>query len=99
MALVTTTANGDKDRARPSRERVRETRGREGRSAGRCRASPWRSDGDEEAAGGGSRRWPREHAPATRLCLLAEVGDDWHRPGGRASTGKAQVGFSLSLFF
>ena len=25
---------------------------------------------------GGSRRWPREHAPVTRLCLLAEVGDD-----------------------
>ena len=53
VALVTTTANGGEDRARPSRERVRETRGREGRSAGRCWASPWRSVGDEEAAGGG----------------------------------------------
>ena len=74
------------ERRRGSRSAIAgEGEGDEGERGEECRgcwASSWRSDGDEEAAGGGSRRWPREHAPATRLCLLAEVGDDWHKPGG-----------------
>ena len=80
VALVATTAIGGEGRARPSRQRVRETRGRvreDERGRGGRRGIPGRLQGV-----GGSRRWPacargrRPHAP---------------RPPGerRTTTGKA----------
>ena len=105
MALVTTTANGGEDRARPSRERVREMRGRvreEERGTWGSAWQPWTSPGrrqKQEVAG----VWPR--APATRSSSSwREEDDDWQGQSagpsqvGWASTGKAQVGFPLSLF-
>ena len=66
-----------------------EERGREpeeGMSMGRVRerrggrvASPGVEEASREAGGGGSRRWPRVRAQATRLCLLARGG---RRQGG-----------------
>ena len=55
---MTTTAYGSEDRARPSRERLRETRGREGRGAGVFVALGW--------GRGGRRRWKQEVAAGAR---------------------------------
>ena len=105
MALVTTTANGGEDRARTSRERVREMRGRvreDERVTWGSAWHPWTSPGrrqKQEVAG----VWPR--APATRSSSSwREEEDDWQGQSagpslvGWASTGEAQV-VSLSLFF
>ena len=105
-ALVVTTANGGEGRARPSRERVREMRGRvreDERVTWGSAWHPWTSPGHrqkQEVAG----VWPR--APATRSSSFwREEDDDWQGQSagpsqvGWASTCKAQVGFPLSLFF
>ena len=72
MALVTTTVNGGEDHARPSQERVRETRGERGEE---CREVL----GVSVVLGwgrGGSRRWKQEVSAGARA-------DDTPLPTGR----------------
>ena len=91
-----TTVNGGEDGARPSRERVRDTRGREGRGAG----GAGRRRG--ASGGGGVEEAGRELATAiaraaTRLCLLAEVeGDRFALVGWASATVLGQLGCQVS---
>ena len=104
MSLAATTAIGGEGRARPSRERMRETRGR----VREDERETWGSRGVLRASPGvgRSRRWPAHgrRAASTRPCLLERGGRrltkpiGWAEPGGLASSGKAQVGFPLPFF-
>ena len=63
-------------------ERERAGRSERGRGCVASREEP----GEEEAAGGGSRRWRSGAGASTRLCLLAEVED-----GGELGWASATV--------
>jgi hypothetical protein len=88
VAQGTAAASGGDGGARVCERK--ESRGREKlgevseRDQGGCVTPPGARSRAGEEAGGGSRRWRPVRARATRLCLLAEVGDDWRLPVGWA---------------
>ena len=83
-------------------ERERAGRSERGRGCVASRKEP----GEEEAAGGGSRRWRSGAGASTRLCLLAEVEDGgelgWASAallGQVGALGGLRVSFCSFLFF
>ena len=87
--------------ARRGQERGQRGESETSKGSGRHRREGPRRRGGLSDAGRQGGAWRRGRACAVSLlCPLAEVGDDWHGPGGPARPGKWPVALlSLSLSF